>query len=99
MSLEDSAAEHSAPGLPEPANGQAALFLPPEDHPKLDHLITEDNKPVDSFFVEWQYRLLTEPLYSSWPGPWEGRPFLATVNVGLFYQPKNPACVPDAMLS
>jgi hypothetical protein len=36
--------------------------------PDTSHLITEDDTPVDKLFSEKQQRLLTEPLYSSWPG-------------------------------
>jgi hypothetical protein len=54
---------------------------------------------VDNLYVEKQQRLLTEPLYSSWPGPGEGRTFLALANVGLFYSSIEPPLVPDAMLS
>src|SRR5215471_11715574 len=64
-----------------------------------DALVTEDNKPVDSIFLEKQYRLLTRPLYASWPGPGEGRSFLVLVDVGWFYQRKTPAVVPDCLLS
>ena len=80
---------------PEPA----LPVLAPEDYPDLDHLVLEDNTPVDSIFAEKQQRLLTEPLYASWPGPGEGRPFLALANVGLFSSVKEPPEVPDAMLS
>ncbi len=78
----------------------AALELCPEEViPNLDDLVIEDGKPVDNIFVEKQQRLLTEPLYSSWAGPGEGRPFLALSNVGVFYAPKQPPLVPDALLS
>ncbi len=64
-----------------------------------DALVTEDHKPVDNIFIEKQYRLLTHPLYASWPGPGEGRSFMVVVNVGWFYQRKTPAVVPDCLLS
>jgi Uma2 family endonuclease len=64
-----------------------------------DALVTEDHNPVDSIFLEKLYRLLTHPLYASWPGPGEGRSFLVLVNVGWFYQHKTPAVVPDCLLS
>jgi Uma2 family endonuclease len=72
-----------------------------ETEPEIDYeaLVTEDHKPVDRIFVEKLYRLLTHPLYASWPGPGEGRPFLVLVNVGWFYQRKTPAVVPDCLLS
>ena len=67
--------------------------------PDIRGLITEDDEPVDNFFSEKQQRLLTEPLYSSWAGPGEGRNFLAAANVGIFYLARNPAIVPDVFLS
>jgi Uma2 family endonuclease len=67
--------------------------------PDISHLITEDEEPVDNIFSEKQQRLLTEPLYSSWPGPGQNRKFLACSNVGIFYIARNPAIVPDMLLS
>jgi hypothetical protein len=71
--------------------------------PDVSHLITEDDTPVDNLYSEKQQRLLTEPLFASWPGPLgeegERRPFVAMANVGLFAVPKNPAIVPDVLLS
>jgi hypothetical protein len=72
--------------------------LPPEVIPDLDQLVTEDGKPVDSIYVERQYSLLTEPLFSSWRRPGVGKPFLALANVGWFYAWKEPPLVPDVML-
>lgn len=66
---------------------------------KTAHLITEDDEPVDNLFSEKQQRLLTEPLYTSWPGPGDNRPFLVTANVGLFMVNQNPAIVPDVLFS
>ena len=66
---------------------------------KTDHLITEDDEPVDNVFSEKQQRLLTESLYTSWPGPGDDRPFLAMANVGLFVRNQNPAIVPDVLLA
>lgn len=85
--------ESSSPLSPE------AEVLAPEDRPKVDHLITEDDTPVDSISHERQQRLLVESLYSSWAGPGEGRPFLAMSNVGLFYSVHQPPFVPNVMLS
>jgi hypothetical protein len=84
---------------PSPPPEPALPVLAPEDYPDLDRLVFEDNTPVDSIFAEKQQRLLTEPLYASWPGPGEGRPFLALANVGLFSSTGQPPEVPDAMLS
>lgn len=79
--------------------GNGVPLLDPACIPNLDHLVTQDDTPLDNFFVERLERLLTEPLYSSWGGPGEGRTFLAAANVGLFAEPKNPAFVPDFLLS
>lgn len=65
----------------------------------IQELITEDDTPVDNMPSEKQQRLLTEPLYSSWAGPGDDRPFLAAANVGVFAQLRNPAIVPDMFLS
>jgi Uma2 family endonuclease len=73
--------------------------LPPELHPNVDHLVTEDDTPVDNIFSEKQQRLLTEPLYSSWGVPGQRRPFVAMANVGLFYAIRKPPFVPDMLLS
>ncbi|MFP4441437.1 MAG: hypothetical protein ACLFVO_29765 [Chloroflexaceae bacterium] len=59
--------------------------MPPEEWPDVEHLVTEDDTPVDIFSSK-QQRLLVEPLYSSWDGPGNGRPFLAMSNIGLFYK-------------
>lgn len=68
--------------------------------PNLDELVTEDGAPVDNFHHERNMRLLTEPLYASWPGPpGENRTFVACANVGLFYEGKMPPLVPDVMLA
>jgi Uma2 family endonuclease len=73
--------------------------VPPEAKPKVDHIIIEDDTPVDSMFAEKQQRLLTEPLYSSWRGGKKRRRFIALANVGLFFNPDEPPLVPDVMLS
>ncbi len=67
--------------------------------PDISNLITEDDTPVDNILTEKQQRLLTEPLYSSWAGPGEGRSFVALANVGVFYLARNPAIVPDVLFS
>ena len=70
--------------------------LPLDLWPSIDHIITEDEAPMDNVFSEKQQRLLTEPLYTSWQ---PGRPFVAMANVGLFFAPKQFPFVPDALLS
>jgi Uma2 family endonuclease len=73
--------------------------LPAELHPKVDHLVTEDDTPVDNIFSEKQQRLLVEPLYSCWQGPGQNRSFIALSNVGLFFGIRQPPFVPDMLLS
>ncbi|MDI9638610.1 Uma2 family endonuclease [Geitlerinema splendidum] len=63
--------------------------------PRVDHLITEDDTPVDNFASEKQQRLLVSALYSSW----REQTFLAAANVGVFNIDDNPAIVPDVLLS
>src|SRR5215213_7111881 len=67
--------------------------------PNIDHIVTEDDAPVDNIFSEKQQRLLTEPLYSSWPGPGSGRSFVAAANVGVFAAVSQQPLVPDVFLS
>ena len=74
-------------------------LLPPEEWPQVDHLVTEDDVPVDNIYSEKQQRLLTESLYASWDGPGAGRPFITLANVGLFYSINRPALVPDVLVS
>lgn len=68
--------------------------LPKEYWPKLDHIVTEDDQPLDSIYAERQQRLLTDALYASWH---PGEPFVAMANVGLFYQINEPPLVPDVL--
>ena len=75
------------------------VHIPADVLPNYDEIVTEDDAPLTNIFSERQMRLLTEPLYSSWAGPADKRPFLALANVGLFYQMRQPAVVPDMMLS
>jgi len=71
----------------------------------IEHIITEDDEPVDNIPSATQQRLLVAPLYDSWtPPPSEDEPeaqrnFLATANVGLFSTPENNPLVPDMLLS
>ena len=73
--------------------------LKPEDWPQVDHLVTEDDTPVDNIYCEKQQRLLTQSLYDSWSGPSDGRTFIALANVGLFYGINQPPLVPDVLVS
>jgi hypothetical protein len=69
----------------------------------VDDIVTENDAPVDNIFSEKQQRLLTEALYTSWPGPEDEtgrlRPFLAAANVGMFASLHRPPLVPDVFLS
>jgi Uma2 family endonuclease len=80
-------------------NGQQVWDLDPAVIPNLDELVSEDGKAVDNIYVERQYKLLTEPLYSSWAGPGEGRSWVALANVGWYHADKEAALVPDVLLS
>jgi Uma2 family endonuclease len=64
-----------------------------------DRIVTEDDTPVDNLFSERQMNLLKESLYASWPGPGDGRPFVAMANVGLFYAEEASPLVPDVLVS
>ncbi len=81
---------------PTPSLDSPSLDSPDFDPPNIDHLVLEDDTPVDNFQSEIQQRLLVEPLYSSEVLP---APFLVAANVGLFYKLKGDPIVPDVMLS
>ena len=84
-----------------------AVPLPYErpDEPEIDHLITEDDEPLDNLPSERQARLLVDSLYAGgWQGPppdedGRPRPFLAAANVGLFATPYESPIVPDVLVS
>lgn len=75
--------------------------------PDISGVVIDDGEPLDNIYSEKQQRLLTEPLYTSWPGPpgpTEGgeaghRPFLATANVGVFATAHDAPLVPDVLVS
>ncbi len=66
---------------------------------QLEHIITEDDTPVDNIPSSKQQRLLVESLYSSWAGSKKTRKFLVDANIGIFYDPDEPPIVPDVFLS
>lgn len=72
--------------------------LSPELWPNIDHIITEDDEPVDSIGSEKQQRLLAHILFG-WAGPGNERPFAVFANVGLYYSVHEPPLVPDVMVS
>ncbi len=80
-------------------NTEAAAMEYFAEPPDVSHLVTEDETPVDGIFSEKQMRLLTESLYTSWPGPGDGRSYLAMANVGLFFSVHEPPLVPDVLVS
>lgn len=84
---------------PDIAGNLLDLAVTPQTIPSADHLTTEDDTPVDNIYSEKQQRLLTEPLYTSWAGPGEGRPFVAFANVGLYSSVHSQPQVPDVMVS
>jgi Uma2 family endonuclease len=84
---------------PETLDYCAQHGLPPELIPDFTDVVIETEEPVESWLAEHQYRLLTEPLYTSWPGPGDGRPFIVSANVGLFFKHGHAPLVPDVMLS
>jgi Uma2 family endonuclease len=65
--------------------------------PDVEHLITEDDTPVDNIFSEKQQRLLVELLHQS--KPFGDRAFVSSTNVGIYYGIHLPAVVPDMLLS
>jgi Uma2 family endonuclease len=89
----------SAPILPPTPALNPEMVCPPEAIPPVDHLVTEDDIPVDNIYVERQEQLLVSPLYDSWSGPGENRTFIAMANVGMFFARDEPPLVPDALLS
>lgn len=64
--------------------------------PRIDHIVTEDDTPVDNLFSAKLQRLLVQSLYLSYA---TGDSFLADANVGIFRSPNLPAIVPDVFLS
>lgn len=66
------------------------------DPPSVDHIVTEDDTPVDNLFSAKLQGLLVQSLYLSYH---PGDTFLADANVGIFRSPQLPAIVPDVFLS
>jgi Uma2 family endonuclease len=87
--------------IPKPVPQPPLYFFDADDIPipNLDALVTEDGALVDNLFVEKQYRLLTDPLYSSWTPSGEDKRFIAAADVGVFYKVSEPGLAPDCFLS
>jgi Uma2 family endonuclease len=104
MALEDDTPASAAPAAEaEPTSAgeeNGTLLTCPEwAIPRVDDLIIEDGKPVESITINQLMRLLCEALYSSWAGPGAGRTFAVFSDVGLFAEPKQTPLCPDVMLS
>jgi hypothetical protein len=77
----------------------APLYVPPECLPDVEHLVIEDDTPVDSLYSEKLMRLLVASLYATWLVQDAKKRFLAAANVGIFYTDHDPPIVPDVLLS
>ncbi|MDE0429859.1 MAG: Uma2 family endonuclease [Caldilineaceae bacterium] len=94
--------EQTPGGVGRDGDRSVAAVHPPlsaADRRAIEHLVTEDDTPVDNRFSEKQRRLLTSPLYSSWAGPGGDRPFMVCADVGVFLHPREAPLVPDVFLS
>lgn len=67
--------------------------------PNVDHLITEDDTPVDNFYSEKQGKLSTHTLHATSHPFGKGRSFIAVADVGLYNTPEPYPIVPDVMIS
>ena len=81
------------------SNPRPETYLEELEIPNIDHLVTEDDTPVDNLPSEKNQRLLVEPLYSSWKETNPERKFLAAANIAVYYQISEPQVVPDMLLS
>jgi Uma2 family endonuclease len=86
-----------SPSSAQPMPANEMPYSEAEYEALIEQLITEDDEPVDNILSAKQQRLLTETLYNSWDGA--GHKFLAEANIGLFHVMRNPAIVPDMLLS
>jgi hypothetical protein len=67
--------------------------------PDVEHLVIEDEAPVDNFLSAKLQRLLVEILYSSWASLGMTRPFVADADIGIFGSVSQPPIVPDVFVS
>jgi Uma2 family endonuclease len=67
--------------------------------PDVEHLVIEDETPVDNFLSAKLQRLLVEILYSSWASLGMTRPFVADADIGIFSAVHQPPIVPDVFVS
>jgi Uma2 family endonuclease len=87
------------PPAPPPSPPDNPSTIPPEVLPDYDKIVVDDGAPVDNMYIEKLYRLLTEPLHTSWAGRGDPARFVAVADVGLFHTRKEPPLVPDVMVS
>ena len=80
----------------QPSESDTPFVLPRERWPDTQHLITEDGRLLDGIYTGIQMRLLVSTLYCSWR---PAQPFFACCNVGVFFANRNPAIVPDVLVS
>ncbi|MEM7125824.1 MAG: Uma2 family endonuclease [Chloroflexota bacterium] len=74
--------------------------LPPIQRPNVDHLITEDDTPVDNIFSEKEQRLLAGSIHASFGEHQPDRKIEAFANVGLYHSVNESyPLVPDVMAS
>lgn len=73
--------------------------LTPDNLAKVEQLVTEDDEPAESFYIEKQRCFLTQTLYDACQQVNQGCTFLACANVGLFYHIDYLPLVPDVMVS
>ena len=99
MSLDDDAPREAVTAAPAEDYVPTYTPFPEEARPDVEHLIIQDDTPVDNLFFEALMHLLVESLSSGWAGPGKGRPFLVCADVGIFPEPKQTPVVPDVFLS
>ncbi len=63
--------------------------------PDPENFITEDDEPMDNWGSEKQQRFLSNIIYDEWIN----KKFVAGTNIGIYYQDKSPAIVPDLLIS
>lgn len=70
-----------------------------ELRPDVEHLVVEDDTPVDNFLSAKLQRLLVEVLYSAWASLGMERSFVADADIGIFASVNQPPIVPDVFVS
>jgi Uma2 family endonuclease len=86
-------------GTTTPVEAQTAAEYLGIEELDIDHLVIEDDTPVDNFLSAKLQRLLVEVLYSSWASLGMDRPFLADADIGIFAAINQPPIVPDVFVA